>query len=339
MALVVGVLVALLTARGGGETPESAATDTAVDALFPANPDAADQTPTDADDPELLASDGAAAETAVRTALLAEATALLDEGEAERALDVVDTMLDNDPEDPDALALRGRATRALEEEARRRAESALLADVRAADARPVDREIRRQPAPPGNLAIQRTDDGSIHIGPQQSPPPVDVASLWRDARRARDDKRYHTLRDLLDRILAADPGDREARSWRDDVGDWIEDREDDLRDEVDDLLDELADAFDDRDRSEIASLWGSDVDRRTLDYFDRLWSRYPATDARYSIVSIEARDDHADFVAVLTLRGKERKGFREKYQMIEQVRWSGRLVDDRSGPRFASPFP
>ncbi|MEM9553971.1 MAG: protein kinase [Acidobacteriota bacterium] len=362
------LLIAGLWLRHGGDeaapAPEPAAASPVAE-----TPSATTDQPTDAPDD--------AAESGLRTALLSEARALLDEGAPDEALAVLDIVLLEAPDDAEALELFDRASQALAAASAARAEEALLADLHseaatsrgaasdAAGAPRVERSERAtrdaggsnaRNAARGETSTRRdastareTSTASPAVSTRDATTPAtatpaatarrSVTDLWRDARRARDDKRYHSLRDLLDAILAASPGDREAREWREDVRDWIEDREDDLRDEVDDLLDGLADAVDDRDRGDLVELWGPRRERAPERFFRNFWSRYPATDARYRIESVNPHDDAADFVAVVILRAKERKGLREKYQTVQEIRWRGRIVDDRDGPHFVSAFP
>lgn len=158
-----------------------------------------------------------------------------------------------------------------------------------------------------------------------------AGELWSQAFRLKEEKKYHSLREVLDRLMAKDPDYGQAREWRKKVDGWIESRESDIRGEADDLLDNLVEALEDRDRAAIAELWGDEQGPATDALLGRLWDLGPRLKFRARYQNFKCWDDRGDFVAIITLADRNGRKLRE-------INWRGAMVDDQNGPRFTVPL-
>jgi len=156
-----------------------------------------------------------------------------------------------------------------------------------------------------------------------------AGELWSQAYRLKEEKQYHSLRDVLDRLLAKDADYGQAREWRRKVDGWIADREKDLRGEADDLIDDLVDALKDKDESNLAELWGG-YDPTTEATARELWSLGSKLKWSIQIRTFKPRDDRADFDAVITVTEKGKK--------VREHSWRGAMADDDQGTRFTVPL-
>jgi hypothetical protein len=198
-----------------------------------------------------------------------------------------------------------------------------------------------QPVPPSEASRPAAEPVSEttteHVSaPVAEPTPVvepagpTAGELWSQAYRLKDEKRYHSLREVLDRLLAKDANYGQAREWRRKVDGWIASREKDLRGETDDLIDELIDALDDRDESNLAELWGDSLDPASRAFAQELWSLGPKLKWNARIRSFKPRDDRADFEVVIAIAEKSGKK--------REVTWRGSMADDSQGTRFTVPL-
>lgn len=172
-------------------------------------------------------------------------------------------------------------------------------------------------------------------GEEPEPPPREsgpsAGELWSQAFRLKEEKKYHSLREVLDRLIAKDPDYGQANEWRQKVDGWVTSRESDVRGEADDLLDNLIEALQDRDRAAMAELWGTG-EPPTDALLGRLWEQQgPRLRFRGRFQSFKVWDDRGEFVAVITLADRNGRKLRE-------ITWRGAMVDDQDGPRFTVPL-
>lgn len=157
--------------------------------------------------------------------------------------------------------------------------------------------------------------------------------LWSQAYRLKDQKKFHSLREVLDRLVAVDSdrGYAEAHEWRREVDEWAADREKDLRGETEDLLEEVIDALGDRDAEHLADQWGGKLEVGTEAFAQEMWDLGPRLKWTGRLRTFKARDDRATFVALITVSDNKNKKLRE-------VAWNGAMVADRDGVRLTSPL-
>lgn len=201
------------------------------------------------------------------------------------------------------------------------------------------------PPAPGSLQIPGEDvaEEGVTVAPGEEPEPAEdpepppresgpsAGELWSQAYRLKEEKKYHSLREVLDRLLEKDPDYGQAREWRKKVDGWATSRESDIRGEADDLLDNLVEALQDRDRGAIAELWGGTNEPATDALLGRLWEQGPRLRFRGRFQTFKSWDDRGEFVAVITLADRNGRKMRE-------ITWRGAMVDDQDGPRFTVPL-
>jgi hypothetical protein len=202
-------------------------------------------------------------------------------------------------------------------------------------ATPAQQPARTRPVEPPPPVYQPPQEPEPQ--PEPEPPAEPEPSgpskgeLWSQAYKLKDQKKFHSLREVLDRLMALDPDYAEVRSWRREVDEWAADREKDLRGETEDLLEEVIDALGDRDAEHLAEQWGGTLDVGTEAFAQEMWDLGPRLRWTARLRTFKARDDRASFVALIAVTDYKNKKLRE-------VAWNGSMVEDGDGARLTSPL-
>ena len=175
------------------------------------------------------------------------------------------------------------------------------------------------------------DGGQVEPAPEGTSAGPTAGELWSQAYKLKEQEKYHSLREVLDRLIAKDPNYGKAAEWRREVDDWIADREKSLRGDTEDLLDEAIDALADRDSSNLAEQWGGNLDGASEALVQELWDLGPKLKWTARLRSFKAWDDHATFTVLITVADKNGRKLRE-------IAWNGAMADDTQGTRFTAPL-
>lgn len=277
-----------------------------------------------------------------REQALLEARAALEAGDAANARSALEPLIAANPGDAEGAELMQQIVAAeRRDEALGILEEARGADPPQVEARGVEGAerpariaagvVRRAPAAGAPAAGAAERQGNA----VETRPPRPVGELRRLAERQKEAKQYHSLKRTLDEWIATGAAPAEAHTWRGKVDRWIHNREDDLRDELEDHIDDLIDGIEDRDLDDLRDLWDRRLDRGSEAFFSRLFERYRRLEVEIRILEERPVDDRIDFIAEVSIRGRERR--RDPERQIRRTRWRGRLVDDGE-TRFVSAF-
>jgi hypothetical protein len=198
------------------------------------------------------------------------------------------------------------------------------------------------PAQPPPARTRPVEPPPVYQPPVDTPPEPEPTAepepagpskgeLWSQAYRLKEQKKFHSLREVLDRLMAVDPDYAEVRDWRREVDEWAADREKDLKGETEDLLEEVIDALGDRDAEHLAEQWGGKLDVGTEAFAQEMWDLSPRLRWTARLRTFKARDDRATFVALIAVTDYKNKKLRE-------VAWNGSMVEDSDGARLTSPL-
>lgn len=158
-------------------------------------------------------------------------------------------------------------------------------------------------------------------------------ALWREAIRLRQEKRFTALEEILGRLLAAEPGHRAARAWRDALPRMRADQRRAAEKVLRERLGGLESAIESRRLDRVQALWGGAPDPRTRSFFEGLFADSPALRVSVRANWLEVEGESTAFLASITI---ERRGGRGRRDLsIDRYDWRGRL----EGGHFAAPFP